>query len=258
MYNNIEVDKMLYHANNPILRIVGVEHMQWDAGTFKVYPREYSALAFRISGNAVIENAGKEYLVNTNDILYLPQNMGYTAQYTNTEIIVIHFVTAEDDNEIEVYSFENSEQIYKVFLQALTLWQNKETGYAVYSLAQLYTVLGTILEKETKASLPKHFLNAISYINSNYKDSALTVDEVCKMAGISATVFRQLFKKHYQKTPVEYITELRLEYARNLISSGMSIEKAALESGFNDPKYFARTVKKNYGCTPRELKTYGK
>ena len=51
---------MLYHATNPILRIVGVEHMKWDAGTFKVNPREYSALAFRISGSAVIDNAGNE------------------------------------------------------------------------------------------------------------------------------------------------------------------------------------------------------
>ena len=58
--------------------------------------------------------------------------------------------------------------------------------------------------------------------------------------------------------PVAYITDLRLEYARNLISGGMSIEAAAVESGFNDPKYFARRVKKHFGCTPSKLKTYGK
>ena len=95
-------------------------------------------------------------------------------------------------------------------------------------------------------------------INANYKDSTLSIDKVCKKAGISATVFRQQFKKYYQKTPIEYITELRLEYARNLISRGTSIENAAFESGFNDSKYFARIVKKHFGCTPRQLRTYGK
>jgi AraC-like DNA-binding protein len=38
----------------------------------------------------------------------------------------------------------------------------------------------------------------------------------------------------------------------------MTIEDAACESGFNDPKYFARVVKKHFGCTPRDLKLYGK
>ena len=81
---------------------------------------------------------------------------------------------------------------------------------------------------------------------------------VCAETGISATLFRKLFKKHYQKTPTEYITSLRLEYARNLISSGMAIKNAAYESGFNDPKYFARVVKKCLNCTPRDLKDYGR
>ena len=81
---------------------------------------------------------------------------------------------------------------------------------------------------------------------------------ICRQGGISATMLRQLFKKYYQKTPLEYILSLRLEYARSLISNGVSIENAAYDSGFNDSKYFARVVKKHFGCTPRELKYYGK
>ena len=50
---------MLYDANNPILRIVGVEQMRWSGGVFDVKPREYSALAFRISGSATISTGGK-------------------------------------------------------------------------------------------------------------------------------------------------------------------------------------------------------
>lgn len=249
---------MLCNANNPILHIVGVEHMRWNSGAFVIQPREYSALAFRISGSATISAGAKEYYIHTNDILYMPQNMGYTAKYTDTEMLVIHFVTARSDKELEVYSFQNTEQIYKLFLSTLTIWKNKEPGFTVYALAKLYTILGTILENNTKTNLPQHFLKAVSFINSNYKNSTLSVDMICAEAGISATVFRQLFKKNYSKTPTEYITDLRLEYARNLISGGMTIENAAHESGFADSKYFARVVKKHLGCTPRELKTYGK
>ncbi len=249
---------MLYDGNNPILQIVGVEHMCWRGCAFNVRPREYSALAFRISGNATITIGGKEYYIHSNDILYMPQNIAYKAEYTDTEMLVVHFVTSKNDGAPEIYSFQNTEQIYKLFLSALNFWKNKEPGFHIYTFSQLYMILGVILEKSTKINQPAHFLNALSFINSNYRNGALSIDMICAEAGISPTVFRQLFKKYYQKTPTEYITSLRLEYARNLISGGMAIEKAAYESGFNDAKYFARVVKKHFGCTPRELKNYGK
>lgn len=249
---------MLYDGNNPILQIVGVEHMCWRGGVFNVRPRNYSALAFRISGNATITVGGKEYYIHSNNILYMPQNIAYKAEYTDTEMLVIHFVTLKNDSDVEVYSLQNVEQIYKLFLSTLGIWKNKEPGFHVYALSQLYMILGVILEKSTKTNLPQHFLDAISFINSNYRNSTLSADSICKNAGISATVLRALFQKYYQKTPTEYITQLRLEYARSLISCGVPIEQAAEKSGFNDPKYFARVVKKHLLCTPRELKSYGK
>lgn len=249
---------MLYNGENPVLKIVGVEHMGWSGGRCTVAPREYSALTFRVRGNVTVGCGGKEYFINTNDILYLPQNVGYTAEYSETEIIVIHFITEKDDNEIEIYSSTGGEDIYKMFLRAHEKWKNKSAGYEQYTMAALYNILGTILETETNTSLPEHFIKAVSLINSDYKNGDLCVDEVCSKAGIGRTVFRSLFKKYYQKTPTEYITQLKIENARNLIAGGETIENAAYESGFNDPKYFARVVKKYFGHTPREFKFYGK
>ncbi|MBQ8606310.1 MAG: helix-turn-helix transcriptional regulator [Clostridia bacterium] len=249
---------MLFNSDNPILHITAAEHLKWKSGVFNVRPRRYSALAFRISGSAIINACGNEYCINTNDILYLPQGVGYTASYTDTEMLVIHFVTEKDDKFPEIYSFRNPLQIYKAFLNALSIWKSKRPGYEAFTMAQLFTIIGTILEKETEATMPQHFLNAVSFINSNYKDAALCIGSVCEKSGINETLFRQLFKKHYLKTPIEYITELRIEHARNLISGGESVENAAYESGFNDPKYFSRVVKRKCGCTPRSFKSYGK
>ena len=248
---------MLYQGNNPIVGIEAVEHMCWSDGSYQVAPRNYCALAFRIRGTARIECQGNTYTVSTNDILYLPQDLGYTATYTDTEMIVIHFVTRSSDRRIEVYPMEDSGRIYKLFLRAHALWQNREPGYQVYAMSQLYGILGTVLETQTKTNLPPHFLKAISFINANYR-SPITMHTICEASGIGATMFRQLFKQHYHTTPVAYITELRLEYARSRIAGGMPIEQAAAESGFNDAKYFARVVRKYLGCTPRDLKNYGK
>lgn len=95
----------MYDGDNAVLRIVGVEHMYWQDGEYEVEAHEYSVLAFRIKGTAAIESGAKEYFVNTNEILYLPQNMSYTARYTDTEIIVIHFITQRDDSYIKTFAF---------------------------------------------------------------------------------------------------------------------------------------------------------
>lgn len=249
---------MLYDGTNPIVRIVGVEHLKWGDGDYQVARRPFSALAFRISGTGVITMGETDYFVHSNDILYLPQNVPYTARYSETELIVIHFVTAQDDTAPELYAFENGEKLYKAFLSAHELWTKKKAGANLYILSVLYEVLGTICEQETRAQLPPRFLKAVSLLNARYADSHLNVAAVCREAGIAATTFRQLFRQHYHKTPVEYLLDLRIEHARSLISGGMSVEAAAFESGFNDPKYFARAVKKRFGCTPRTFKNYGK
>lgn len=249
---------MLHNGENPILRIVGVDHIWLREDVFEVPPRDYAVLSFLIRGCATICGGGDTNYIQTNDILYLPQHMGYTAEYTDTEMLCIHFVTMYDDPKMKLFTFQNGEQLYKMFLQALALWEEKRPGFGIHSMAQLYSILGTLLENETKAVLSPHFLKAVSFINANYRDPNISVNTVCEVAGMGATTFRQLFNKYYQKTPTEYITELRLEYARNLVSRGVSVEEAAYDSGFNDPKYFARVVKKYFGCTPRDFRTYGK
>lgn len=249
---------MFFELENPIIEIIGVDHLEWSEQYCVVRPREHSALAFRIRGFGDIHYNDKQISVNTNDILYLPQNVGYSAKYGDTELIVIHFITQNSDDAAEVFSFDNTEKIYKLFLEALNIWQNKNIGYKIFTLSILYQIIGTIYKATQKHTLPKNYINAVSIINANYKDNSLSVKQVCREAEISETYFRKLFSEYYKKTPVTYINELRIEYARNLISGGVSIEKAAYQSGFNDPKYFSRVIKKHFNCTPRKLKLFGK
>ncbi len=249
---------MIYECKNAVTQITAVSHMNWKGSQYDVAPRSFCALTFRIRGTTTITVNGIPYYIGPNDVLYLPQGVAYHTEDTDTELLVIHFKTVNDDKEPEVYSFANTEQIYKAFLSAQLLWQNKAPGYEAYVQSQLYYIFGKLSESDAEVKLSEAFLKALSYINGNYTDNTLSIEKICKNSGISATGLRSLFRQHYRKTPVEYITELRLEYARNLIACGVSIEAAAEKSGFNDSKYFARVVKKHFRCTPRELKLHGK
>lgn len=244
--------------NNSVLRVIGVEHLSWKEEDCAVAPRSFSVLAFRVRGSALIQNGESTHEIAKNDLLYLPQGMGYRAHYTDTELFAIHFVTLRQDSSIQVRTPRDPAYFQQLFFKARELWKRKEPGFETLIMAELYRILGELEAEAAKGNLPKHFLQAVGFINTHFTDPQLSVERVCTEAGIAATGFRQLFKKHYGKTPTEYVTELRLEYARKLISGGASVENAAYESGFSDPKYFARVVKKHFGCTPRGLKGYGK
>ena len=248
---------MIYEGINPVSHIVNAEHLCWQPGSFDVKPRKVSALAFRVKGSADMLCAGKRYFIDAGDVLYLPQGLGYQVDYGETEIYVFHFVTQRDDPEPEVFSVQNRSAIHQLMLRAADIWSKKEPGYVNYCTGLLYQVFGELCAQNVQIKMPPHFQRAVSYIHQHFRES-LSIAQLCRQVSISPTAFRQYFGQYYQKTPTEYIRGLRLEYARNLIAGGMSIEQAAQECGIADPKYFARLVKQTYGCTPRQLKLYGK
>ncbi|MBQ3074853.1 MAG: AraC family transcriptional regulator [Clostridia bacterium] len=244
--------------DNAVLQIIGVEHLTWKEEVCEVAPRNFSVLAFRIRGSASIQSGEKTYKIKENDILYLPQGMSYKAHYTATDLFAIHFKTFLQDTEIQIRTPGDPAYFQQLFSKARELWKKREPGYETFAMAELYGVLGALEAETAKSNLPKHFLKAVAFTNTHFTEQQLTVEQICKEAGIAGTSFRQLFKKHYGQAPTKYITKLRLEYARKLLSGGATVEHAAEKSGFSDPKYFARVVKKNFGCTPKGLKGYGK
>ena len=52
---------------------------------------------------------------------------------------------------------------------------------------------------------------------------------------------------------MEYVTEIRLEKACEMLISGNKVANAAFESGFNDPSYFSKRFKRHYGLSPTQF-----
>lgn len=245
---------MLYDGKNPILRIIDATQLHRSFGSFAVGQREYAEFSFVISGTVIIECKAKTYTAKAGDILYLPQKLEYTASYNEAEIIVIHLETLSPDSEPEFYSLHGTRSFHALFSSILIWWEKKSSAAGTVNIISLiYRILCTI---SSRLRTPPHMQKAISFIHANYRDSNLTIGQVCEHAGISATILRQYFRERYKQSPLEYIITLRLIYARTLIASGIPIETAAQQSGFNDPKYFARVTKKYLNRTPSELKDF--
>lgn len=100
--------------------------------------------------------------------------------------------------------------------------------------------------KQTVAEMAK------KYIFDNYR-SKMTISDICEDIGCSKSTLITSFKKEYGTTVNNYITEVRLTEAVNMLSSGeRHIGKIASETGFADQSYFSKVFSAKYGVPPSE------
>ena len=95
---------------------------------------------------------------------------------------------------------------------------------------------------------------AKAYINANFHKE-ISLDDVSREVDISPYYFSKIFKEETGKNFIEYVTEIRMEKAKELLqSSSLSMKEICGEVGYADPNYCSRTFKKNVGLTPTEYK----
>lgn len=96
---------------------------------------------------------------------------------------------------------------------------------------------------------------AVGIINKNYTNPELSVDMVSNMVNLSASYFRSIFKKEMGKTFGNYVTEFRMEKAKDLIlTTNMKNYEIAEATGYLDPHYFSYCFKKHFNKSPNELR----
>lgn len=93
--------------------------------------------------------------------------------------------------------------------------------------------------------------NAIKYVEANIARSDLSVEELSHELGMSRV---HLYKKLLLitgKTPIEFIRVIRLKRAAQLLrESQQNVSEIAYQLGFNNPKYFSKYFKDEFGVLP--------
>ena len=92
---------------------------------------------------------------------------------------------------------------------------------------------------------------AIKYIEDNISRSDFSVEELSQELGMSRV---HLYKKLLAitgKTPIEFIRVIRLKRAAQFLrESQQNVSEIAYHVGFNNPKYFTKYFKEEYGILP--------
>ncbi|SFK97269.1 Two-component response regulator, YesN/AraC family, consists of REC and AraC-type DNA-binding domains [Paenibacillus sp. 1_12] len=123
----------------------------------------------------------------------------------------------------------------------------------VYQIAEWFKHMITRLEEESNSKYSKKIRELLQYIHANYSKD-ITLNEIADRMGFSLIYTSQLFKKEVGVTFITYLTQYRIEKARELLASGQyKVYEVSSMVGYQTVQYFSKTFKKVTGLNPGDL-----
>lgn len=92
------------------------------------------------------------------------------------------------------------------------------------------------------------FTRMLNYVNNNYQNFSLSVEEVAEVGGISKNYVSKVFRAHLDMSYIEYVTMVRMDKARTLLrTTDLKINDIAEQVGYINPVSFRRVFREKYG-----------
>ncbi len=114
----------------------------------------------------------------------------------------------------------------------------------------LLSVLCSLSAESNHADTPESVQKAVHYLHANYA-SSIEIAELAKVNNLSPSRFQHVFKTHMGTSPHQYLLSLRIEHAKELLSTdNLSVAAISTMVGFEDAFYFSRIFKKITGVSP--------
>lgn len=129
----------------------------------------------------------------------------------------------------------------------------------LYYIAGAYALMSAVIEMGNgrlpkKSTDYKSIVRVIQYIDDNFSQT-IKLAELSRLANMSATKLKKLFRQFTGCTITEYILSKKTDYASHLLAdSDLSIEELAKKVGFNTVAGFSTSFKKQTGIPPSEYR----
>lgn len=226
------------------------------------------------SGAGIFEYRDKHYPIKANDLLAVDSKQMHVQYSEKQNVPLVYYCIAVDnlhltgrnancltDRGFFLHSFENKNNlIYRNILRLLD-----ELNERRYSYATKVNAIFCELLTDTVRMVPKYdpeeisesklnnrkFLNEVkNYISEHYAED-IALDDLAKISYMNKSYFLHQFKKLFNISPMRYLTLVRIEQSKLLLTStDLSITQIASEVGINNPVYFTEIFTKAIGVSP--------
>lgn len=118
-------------------------------------------------------------------------------------------------------------------------------------------LIGALEFRDTQASsqYTSMLQQVYAYIEQHYTNSNLSLNDVANLASLSPCHFSTVFSQETGRTFKEYLTELRIQKAKELLrTTALKSFEISYQIGYNDPHYFSYVFRKQTGLSPKEFR----
>lgn len=217
-------------------------------GVTSVPNRTCWGLAFTDRGQITYCHRGREFVLDHKHAVILPKDQLYTIKkQAEGDFYVINFACNDIfADTITVMPLENVEVILKDFLHLRKLFLNYGNKLLIMSLTYgIFYQLSEAYACDSKVLSP-----AVEYLKTHYTTD-ISNSVLASKCYISEEYFRRLFKKTYGISPKQYVIDMRIHMAKQLLSEGyLKINEIAKQCGFSNPYHFSRLFKEKTSETP--------
>jgi AraC-type DNA-binding domain-containing proteins len=230
---------------------------------------DFIDLTYILDGRATYVIDNKAYAVEKGDLLCIP-NKSRRYAVTDQQHLMSSYAT-----NFQLFSFKGEEiplpfpliskinisnELLSLYNDLNIEWLQKNTGYkmkvrAIF-LCILHNYFNLLYYKKSPEPLDPRIKKSTDFIHENFTNH-IDVLELADKVGLNSVYFGTLFKKNTGLTTKEYINQIRINNAENMIASGeFLVQEAASKCGFDDIFYFSKVFKNIKGYSPSKVKKY--
>lgn len=147
--------------------------------------------------------------------------------------------------------FRTAEYLFEILLKEQACPEQKGSRVFAGNLIEQLILLafrGEVRTEPVKKNA-RSVRNALMYIHEHFREK-ISVESVASLIHYSPNHFSLRFREVTGMTFQNYLRDVRLDFSKRLLETGMSVTEAGYESGFGSAAYFSRSFKKKHGCTP--------
>lgn len=134
--------------------------------------------------------------------------------------------------------------------QNLQQYYLKKAGLNPVAAEEIPVIIPEVNEQKTENAFVKKVTQAVE---KNMENADFTVEHLCKLVFMSHSQLHRKLEALTGYSPNKFIRMIRLNKAKELLQNpSISIGNIALDCGYNDPGYFARVFKQEFGVSPQE------
>lgn len=120
--------------------------------------------------------------------------------------------------------------------------------------ADLVRIWEEVSDTSDVRNAAKRVNEIIAYISENYGDSTMTMENIAQHVGLNSRYMLKIFKDQTGVLLKDYILKVRIERAKELLKTDMTIEAVAKRCGYTSAHSFIRAFKRICGVTPGEMR----